>query len=67
MTRLRQEASPRQGGSVTILPVIARVSPHDPAWREQFEREIEAKWANRTAPPPRTRPLIVCHRPEGER
>lgn len=52
---------------IIILPVVCRPSLGDPAWREQFDRECEAKHANRKAPPPRTRPLIVCHRPEVER
>jgi hypothetical protein len=50
-----------------ILPVVHRPSFHDPSWREQFDRELEARNEMIRRPPPRTRPLVVDHRPEGER
>jgi hypothetical protein len=42
-----------------ILPIVARPSFHDPAWRAQFDREMQAKRLARCAPPPRTRPMLV--------
>jgi hypothetical protein len=52
-------------GAVVLLPVVHRSSFGDPDWREQFCREVEARNAMASAPPPRTRPLIVARRPEG--
>jgi len=48
------------------LPVVHRPSFHDPAWREQFDREVAAFDQMLRKPPPRTRPLIVAYRQEGE-
>jgi hypothetical protein len=47
------------------IPVVHRPSFHDPAWREQFDRECEALGKMQQKPPPRTRPLIVAYRQEG--
>lgn len=54
-------------GIVLLLPVVHRPSFHDAAWREQFDREIEARNDMGRRRPPRTRPLVVSRRPEGER
>ena len=53
-----------QGAIILLLPVVHRPSFHDPAWREQFDRELDARNEMANRPPPRTRPLIVSHRPE---
>jgi hypothetical protein len=47
---------------IFILPVVARPSFQDPAWREQFDREVEARMGMLHQAPPRTRPLIACQR-----
>jgi len=44
---------------VIILPVVAKPAFHDPAWREQYERECRARCEELIGPPPRTRPLLV--------
>jgi hypothetical protein len=44
---------------IAIFPIVARPAFHDPAWREQFDRECAAKLAMRDAPPPRTRPMLA--------
>lgn len=54
------------GAIVLLLPVVHRASFGDPDWREQFDREVEARNATAKAPPPRTRPLVVSRRPEGQ-
>lgn len=46
--------------AVILMPVVARRSPGDPSWREQYERECAAVAGAMLAPPPRTRPLLVC-------
>jgi hypothetical protein len=53
--------------TVIILPVVHRPSFHDPDWREQFDRELEARKDTVRQAPPRTRPLIVDRQREGER
>jgi len=45
--------------AVIILPVVAKPAFHDPAWREQYERECRARCEELFGPPPRTRPLLV--------
>lgn len=57
---------------IFILPVVPRISPQDQAWREQFDRSLEAVHDAMRERPPRTRPiliapLIVDQRPEGSR
>jgi hypothetical protein len=52
---------------VIVLPVVHRPSFHDPAWREQFDRERWAQVFNEMSPPRRTRPLVVVQRQEGDR
>jgi hypothetical protein len=49
-----------------ILPIVARPSFHDPAWREQFDREMEAKRLARDVPPPRTRPVLAVSNAQDE-
>lgn len=49
---------------VLLLPVVHRPSFHCPAWREQLDRELDARNEMTVAAPARTRPLVVSHRPE---
>lgn len=51
---------------VLLLPVVHRPSFHCPAWREQLDRELDARNEMTVAAPARTRPLVVSHRPEGQ-
>jgi hypothetical protein len=51
--------------TLIILPVVHRPAFHDPDWREQYERECRARCEELLMPPPRTRLLVVYHRPEG--
>ena len=44
---------------VVIFPLVARYSFHDPAWREQYERECAARCDALLARPPRTRPILA--------
>lgn len=54
------------GATLQQIPVVHRPSFHDPAWREQFDREVEAFNEMLRRRPPRTRPLIVAYRQDGE-
>lgn len=57
---------------IYILPVVARIAPHDRDWREQYDRTCLALCEALREPPPRTRPILITrqlsagHRPEGE-
>lgn len=48
---------------IYILPVVPRISPQDPDWREQYERTLEGIHEAMREPPPRTRPLVVYQLP----
>lgn len=50
--------------TVFILPVVPRISPQDPDWREQYDRTLDAVHHAMREPPPRTRPLLVYQLPE---
>jgi len=52
--------------TVHVLPIVPRVHPQDPDWNEQRQRELWARTYDEMAAPPRTRPLIVSHRPGGD-
>jgi hypothetical protein len=47
--------------TVILMPLVHRVSPHDPAWREQYARECAAAIEAQQEPPPRTRPILIAH------
>ena len=47
---------------IIILPRAQRISPHDPDWIEQFERECAAVHQALREPPPRTRPIVARQR-----
>lgn len=46
--------------AVILWPIIPRLSYHDPAWREQRQREQQAQQDAAHRPPPRTRPLVIA-------
>ncbi len=45
--------------TLILMPLVHRVSPHDPSWREQHERECEAQATAQFMVPPRTRPILI--------
>lgn len=46
--------------AVIMWPIIPRLSYHDPAWREQRQREQQARQEAAHNPPARTRPFVVA-------